>query len=152
MLSVLVHNIRSMHNVGAIFRTSDGAGVSHIYLTGYTPYPPRKEIAKTFLGAENFISWNHDTDPIPIIKRLKKEGTAIVLLEQLPNSIPHHQIANHFKKTDNILLIVGSEIGGINQDIINLADIAIEIPMHGQKENLNVSVAFGIAIYQISSL
>ena len=148
---VLVHNIRSMHNVGSIFRTSDGIGVSHIYLTGYTATPPRKEITKTAIGAEDFVSWSYDEDPLLIIAAAKQNGTKIVLLEQTPKSIDYKEFKQKHSEVDDILFIVGSELKGADQELIDTADITIDLPMRGQKESLNVSVAYGIALYEILS-
>lgn len=139
----LLHNIRSLHNVGSIFRTSDGAGVAKLYLTGYTGVPPRKDITKTALGADEFIPWEYYRDPIKLIKKLKEEGIQIVALERTKKSIDIQK----FKPKHSTCLIVGNEIDGVESELLKLADEVVEIPMHGQKESLNVSVAFGIAMY-----
>lgn len=142
---VIAHNIRSLHNVGSIFRTSDGAGVSKIYLTGYTGCPPRKEISKTAIGADEWIKWEHRKDPLPILKKLKKDGFQIIALEKNDISID----IKDFKSDDKVCLILGNEIDGVNDDLLEYADIVVEIPMRGKKISLNVSVAFGIAIYSL---
>lgn len=148
---VLVHDIRSTHNVGSIFRTSDAVGVSKIYLSGFSPTPvdkfnrPRKDIAKVSLGAEKTISWEYVEDPKNLIKKYKKAGFEIVGLEQTEDSIDYKK----FKTTKPVFFIVGSEVVGMDKKIISLCDKVIEIPMKGQKESLNVSVAFGVAIYRL---
>ena len=143
---VLAHNIRSLHNIGSFFRTSDGAGVSKIYLTGYCGCPPRKEITKTAIGAEEWIPWEHHKNPIPVIKKLKKEGVQIISLERNDKSVD----IKTFKPKYPACLIVGNEIDGVGDDLLNLSDAVVEIPMNGKKESLNVSVAFGIAVYNLN--
>lgn len=143
---VLAHNIRSMHNIGSIFRTSDGAGVSKIYLTGYSACPPRKEISKTALGAEEIISWEFYKEPLNLVKRLKKEGVQIIALERTEGG----KDLFNFKPKHPCLLVVGNEIEGVPAEILDLADKTVEIPMRGMKESLNVSVAFGIAVYGLT--
>jgi tRNA G18 (ribose-2'-O)-methylase SpoU len=139
-----------MHNVGSIFRTADAAGVSKIYLCGYTPAPldrfnrPVPDIAKVALGAEKSVPWEQ-REIVELITALKAEGVAVVAVEQAENSIPH----TDFKPKKNVALILGSEVGGISSEILKLCDTVIEIPMHGQKESLNVSVVAGIVLYQL---
>ncbi len=143
---VLLNNIRSLHNVGSIFRTSDGAGVKKVYLTGQTGYPPREEITKTAIGAEKVVPWEYYIDPIDAIKKLKKKGVQIVVLEQTEKSVDYKK----FKPKYPLCLVVGHEIDGVSDEILELCDSAIEIPMCGKKQSLNVSVAFGVAVYQIA--
>ncbi|PIZ72687.1 RNA methyltransferase [Candidatus Peregrinibacteria bacterium CG_4_10_14_0_2_um_filter_43_11] len=143
MITVLAHNIRSMHNIGSIFRTCDGAGISKLYLTGYTACPPRKEINKTALGADESVVWEYHKDPIKLVKKLKKEGLKIIALERTEGSID----ITTFKSKPPLCMIIGNEIDGVEPDLIKLSDAIVEIPMRGQKESLNVSVAFGIAAY-----
>lgn len=144
---VLLHDIRSMHNVGSIFRTADAAGISKIYLTGYTATPPRKEITKTALGADEFVIWEYHADPLALIQALKKQGMEIVALERTKES----QNIQAFKAEKPICLIVGNEIDGVGEAMLKKADAILEIPMNGKKESLNVSVAFGIAAYALST-
>jgi len=143
---VLAHNIRSMHNIGSIFRTSDGAGVTKIYLTGYSACPPRKEIAKTALGAEDYVDWEHHKDPVQLLKALKAKKVKIVALERTEGG----KNIFKFKPSYPLCLIVGNEIDGIPQELLDLCDKLLEIPMRGLKESLNVSVAFGIGIYALT--
>jgi tRNA G18 (ribose-2'-O)-methylase SpoU len=144
---VLLNNIRSLHNVGSIFRTSDGAGVKKIFLTGQTGYPPREEISKTALGAEECVPWEYYIDPVDCVKKLKKKGIRIVALEVAKNSIDYKK----YKPSYPICLVVGHEISGVSEDLLSFCDDVIEIPMRGKKESLNVSVAFGIGIYSLAS-
>ena len=148
MTSVLLNNIRSMHNVGSIFRTSDGAGIDHIYLCGYTPYPPRKEISKTALHADETMSWSYYLNSIELIKKLKKEGVEIVALELTEESIDYRK----FKPSKNTCLILGHETEGVDKETLSLVDKVIKLPMRGKKGSLNVSVAYGIAAYELTRL
>jgi len=142
---VLAHNIRSMHNIGSIFRTSDGAGVKKIYLTGYCACPPRKEITKTALGAEKAVPWEFYKDPVDIIKKLKKDGVQIIALERTKKSSNIQKIKPKYP----LCMIIGNEIDGVGEDLLKLSDKVVEIPMRGKKESLNVSVAFGVGVYAL---
>ena len=135
-----------MHNVGSIFRTSDGAGVSHVYLCGYTPYPPRKEISKTALNADETVEWSYHLSAVELIKKLKEEGVEIVALELTKESIDYRG----FKPTKKTCLILGHEIDGVENELLSLADKVVKLPMRGKKESLNVSVAYGIAVYELT--
>lgn len=143
---VLLDNIRSLYNVGSIFRTSDGARISRLYLTGFTPHPPRKEIEKTALGSTDTVPWEYYKDPLEIIYHLKKESIKICLLEHTTESKPYFTI---IKNDFPLCLVVGNELVGISKEIIEHADIAIDIPMFGLKQSLNVAVAYGIAIFEL---
>ncbi|MEI7792358.1 MAG: RNA methyltransferase [Candidatus Berkelbacteria bacterium] len=143
---LILDNIRSMENVGSIFRTCDAAGVSKLILTGITPRPPRKEIDKTALGAVDTVEWESEDNLQFLISDLKKEGFKIVALEQDSRSIPYTE----FLANDQpVALIIGSETEGVQKEILDACDEIIEIPMHGEKNSLNVSVAAGIALYKI---
>lgn len=149
-IQILLHNIRSTHNVGAIFRTADATGVSKIYLSGYTPAPidrfgrARPDISKASLGAEKTVDWESIDNVKELIKKLKKEGFEIIGLEQDKRSTDYRKLKNN-----NILLIVGNEVDGIEKEILELCDVIAEIPMMGKKESLNVSVATGIILYAL---
>lgn len=152
---VILDNIRSIHNVGSIFRTSDALNIEKIYLGGITPAPldrfhmPDKKLAKVALGAELIVPWLKVEKIIEVIDNLKKEGYVVCALEQHTRAI---SIFNNFVKTlnyDKLVLIVGSEVDGIKEYILSKADYILDIPMEGAKESLNVSVAFGIAAYQL---
>jgi len=151
-----MHNIRSAYNVGSVFRTADGAGVSKIFLTGYTPLPynfqkevyptvAQKMIAKTALGAEKTVSWEKAGNVAQLFGKLKKEGVMIIALEQAKTSV----CIDKFKPIFPCALILGNEVKGIDKKILKKTDAIVEIPMRGKKESLNVSVAAGIAIYSI---
>lgn len=146
-IRLLAHNIRSLWNVGSFFRTADAFGVEKIYLTGYTGQPPRKEITKTALGAEEFVPWEHHEDPVEVVRPLRKEGWQIVALEQVGGSVE----LGSFEPELNVLLIVGHELDGVPGSLLALADAIIEIPMQGKKESLNVSVALGVALAHVTS-
>lgn len=149
--SLILHNIRSVYNVGSIFRTADAAGVSKIYLTGYTPAPldrfgrPRKDIAKVALGAEKTVPWEHIFNIKPLLKKFKKEKMTIAGIEQSKNSVNYKT----FKPKNPTALILGNEVGGIEKNILKECDHILEIPMRGKKESLNVSVAAGVVLFRI---
>ena len=154
---VIAHNIRSCHNVGSIFRTCEGFGVDKIILSGYTPYPTHandsrlphlaekltKQIHKTALGAERLVPFEHV--PQLDIDALKKDGYEIVALEQATDSIS----LSTYKPPNKIALLIGEEVEGISAELLTKCDQTIEIPMRGQKESFNVSVAVGIALYEL---
>jgi 23S rRNA (guanosine2251-2'-O)-methyltransferase len=154
---VIAHNIRSLYNVGSIFRTADAFGVGKIYLTGYTGTPAnpvhKKKIGKVALGAEEWVKWEYSKSAQAVIRILKKQKFTVVGLE---NNIPvgaglaRPQSLDKFKPKFPLVLILGEEVSGINRSLIKFCDQLVEIPMLGKKESLNVSVAFGIAAYQIS--
>ncbi|MEK7107234.1 MAG: TrmH family RNA methyltransferase [Patescibacteria group bacterium] len=148
-IAVLLHNVRSTHNVGSIFRTSEAAGVEKIYLSGYTPTPrdrfgrARKDIAKTALGAEKIVPWERIASPAKIIKKLGMEGWTIVGAEQDKRAIDYRK----YKSRRPTLFIFGNEVKGIPKSVRDACGALIEIPMHGRKESLNVSVAAGIILF-----
>lgn len=158
-IHVYCDKIRSIHNVGSIFRTSEGFGfVEKIYLGGYTPTPAHPKMQKTALGAESVINWETIKQPVRLIKKLKQEGFQIVALEKLKaDKLKNLKFKNSNLKTTDIykfipkqkvLFIVGNEVDGVSKNILELLDVMIEIPMNGKvKESLNVSVAFGIGLY-----
>ena len=140
---VVLNNIRSLYNVGSIFRTADGAGVAKIYLCGITGSPPNNQISKTALGAEAEVPWAHHKEVIPLLKELKEEGYQLILLEQTDKSVSYAD----FSPEEKVCLILGHECEGVQDDIVPLCDQAIEIEMAGLKNSLNVSVAFGVIAY-----
>jgi len=144
---VVLDNIRSRENVGSIFRTADGAGVDKIYLCGITPTPPHEKISKTALGAETYISWEYHKRTADILKKLNKQRINIVALEQTKNSRNIFTMGAFAKAP--IVLVLGNEVRGLSSGILKLCDKKVYIPMLGRKESLNVSVAAGIALYQI---
>ena len=160
-LIVILHNIRSCYNVGAILRTAEGLGVSEVILSGYTPrvHDPKllphlrekldKEIHKTALGAENMVKISSVSDVKSEITKLKNDGYEILGLE---NNVENTILMNDLKIQEKVVLILGEEVSGIPEDLYGLIDKFVEIPMRGKKESLNVSVAAGIAIYDIMKL
>ncbi|NMB80486.1 MAG: RNA methyltransferase [Ignavibacteria bacterium] len=143
---VLLNSIRSSYNVGSIFRTSDGVMIEKLFLCGYTPTPEKKEVIKTALGSQNSVKWEYVKDAKEVINRLKNEGVKICSLELTDKSISYYNVS----KTDfPICLIVGNEISGVSQELIDLCDFSIEIPQFGIKQSLNVAVAYGIAIFDL---
>jgi tRNA G18 (ribose-2'-O)-methylase SpoU len=151
---LVLPNIRSVYNVGSIFRTADAAGIEKIYLVGVTPGPhdrfgrERTDIAKVALGAEKTVAWEHYKDLSAVIQDLRAQGYYIVALEQDPQSIDYKTVTLP-QSASNFAFIVGEETQGLSKDELKLADVIAEIPMHGDKESLNVSVATGIAIFRI---
>jgi tRNA G18 (ribose-2'-O)-methylase SpoU len=144
-LFVIAHNIRSLHNVGSIFRTSDSFGVDKIYLSGYTGTPPDPRLAKVALGAEQFVPWEQAKSLTVLIKKLKAAGVRIVALE---NNVNYKTtLLSKYRPKFPMALIMGEETKGHTKKILDLVDDIVEIPMHGQKESLNVSVACGVALY-----
>jgi len=156
---VVLHNIRSLHNVGSIFRTADAAGVKKIYLCGITPAPVdrfgeiRPQFAKVSLGAEKSVSWDASARSAraiaKLLKNLKQEGYKILAVEQSNKSIPYHKLQTTHYKLKSIVLVFGNEVKGLPPSILKKADKILEIPMHGGKESLNVSVAFGIVVFHL---
>lgn len=145
---VLAHNIRSLWNVGSLFRTADSFAIEKIYLTGYTAAPPRREISKTALGAEEYVPWEKAEDPAKVIATLKKQGFTIVALEQARGAVD----LNEYEPPSQVCLIVGHEVTGVPKELLKLCDAIVHIPMHGKKESLNVAVAAGIALHRLRSL
>jgi tRNA G18 (ribose-2'-O)-methylase SpoU len=145
----LMDNIRSLYNVGAIFRIADGARIEKLFLTGFTPHPPRKEIDKTALGATKTVPWEYKKNPLEIISILKSQNIKICVLEHVHPSIPYYTLS----PTDfPLCMVVGNEITGVSREIIDCADLGIEIPMFGMKQSLNAAVAFGIAIFECARI
>lgn len=148
-VTVLVDNVRSLYNVGSIFRTSDGAMVRQLLLTGFTPSPPRKEIEKTALGSTKTVKWEYFKDPLEPIRQLKEQRVKLCCLELTDKSVPYDSV----QPIDfPLCLVIGNEIVGVSSDIIQQCDLAIEIPMFGMKQSLNVAVAYGIAVFELARI
>lgn len=143
---LVIPNIRSGHNVGAMFRTADGAGVDKIYLTGYSPCPPHSQVDKVSLGAEKFVPWKYAKQTGPLLKKLKSFGYTIVGLEQTKKSVSIYDYKPRFP----LALVVGNEKTGITSNLLKYCDTVVHLPMRGKKNSLNVSVAAGIALYEMS--
>lgn len=146
-LSLILPNIRSCHNVGAMFRTADACGFSKLYLVGYTATPPKPQIDKVSLGAETWVPWEQHDDLQTLLLSLKDQGVRLVALEKTEKSV---DIATASLQKP-LALIVGNEVDGLSSEILALCDDMVHIPMHGRKKSLNVSVAAGIAMYTIKN-
>ena len=144
-ISILVEDVRSVYNVGSIFRTADSFGAETIYLTGITSFPPRDDLHKTALGAEESVAWEYDKNSVQLAKKIKKQGIQLALIEQTKESKNIFDIDIDFP----ICFIVGNEVEGVSEELAKLADIHLEIPMNGIKQSLNVSVATGIIGYEL---
>lgn len=153
---VLLNSIRSSYNVGSIFRTSDGAMIEKLILCGYTPHPPiaeqnkgNKDVLKTALGSTESVKWEYIKNPIDAIKELKSKGIKICALELTENSKNYFDSSlYHFP----LCLVIGNEITGVSQDILDICDFSIEIPQYGIKQSLNVAVAYGVAIFELRKI
>jgi 23S rRNA (guanosine2251-2'-O)-methyltransferase len=151
---VVIDNVRSLENVGSVFRTADAFAVDKIYICGISPTPasrvgePENEkLAKTALGAEKTVAWEYHKQTGRLLKKLKEQGVFVAALEQAPQSISLEK----FRPTFPLALVLGHEVKGVSPSALRLADAIVEIPIHGQKESLNVAVAFGIAGYEINN-
>lgn len=146
-LLAVLDNIRSLHNVGSMFRAADGAGVKKLWLCGITGYPPHPQITKTALDSQEHVSWAYGKDTPVVVEDIKKDGYEIVVLEQTDRSVPYME----FVARGPVCLVVGNEVDGISEAVLPFADHAIDIPMMGIKNSLNVAVAFGIGIFHLAS-
>ncbi|MEP0545358.1 MAG: RNA methyltransferase [Rhodothermales bacterium] len=143
-VDVVLDNIRSAYNVGSILRTADAAGVRHVYITGYTPPPDHHRVAKTALGAEHTVPWTHAPDPLALLDRLRADGVTLAALEQTDTPTDIGAIT---RAQFPLAFVLGNEVKGVQQAILDRCDLALEIPQYGAKHSLNVSVAFGIAAF-----
>jgi tRNA G18 (ribose-2'-O)-methylase SpoU len=146
-LIIILDDIRSLHNIGSVFRSSDAFLVEKIYLCGITAVPPNKEIHKTALGATETVTWEHAENVLDVIEKLKKENVAVYAIEQTENSIMLNDFQPELNK--KYALIFGNEVKGVNQKAINISDGVIEIPQLGSKHSLNISVTAGIVIWDL---
>jgi 23S rRNA (guanosine2251-2'-O)-methyltransferase len=153
---VVLNSIRSSYNVGSIFRTSDGAMIEKLYLSGYTPYPPgsdlgggNKDILKTSLGSTESVKWEYIKDPKEIILKLKIEGIKICALELTDSSKPYYEVT---KNDFPLCLVVGNEISGVPNEVLDLCNYSVEIPQFGIKQSLNVAVAYGVTIFKLREI
>lgn len=142
---VVLDNIRSLNNVGSVFRTSDAFLVSKLMLCGITATPPNNEIHKTALGAEDSVEWQYFESTIECVKILKSQGYKICCLEQVKNSVALQDF--EVEKNERYAIILGNEVNGVDQEVVDICDVCIEIPQCGTKHSLNVSVSGGIAIW-----
>ncbi len=157
-LEALLDNIRSAWNVGSIFRTADGLGVSKLYLCGFTPTPENESLRKTSLGAEETVAWEYSHNALKTAKKLKGEGYRLIALEQDPHAIPittfllEQSAAQSKGMPTKDVLILGNEVTGVDPDLLDLCDQIVHIPMRGRKRSFNVEVAFAIAAYSLAKV
>ena len=147
-LVVVLDNVRSMHNVGSVFRSSDAFLISGIRLCGYTPRPPHRDIQKTALGATETVDWQYFDTTLGAVEQLKLEGYLIFAVEQVEKSIPLQEFSSQF--AGKIAVIFGNEVSGIDAAVLERCDGCIEIPQFGMKHSLNISVAAGIVLWEIA--
>ena len=147
-ISIIVENVRSVYNVGSIFRSADGFGAEKIYLTGYTACPPRADLHKTALGAEDVVPWEYYENSCIIAKKLNNKGVNIALIEQTKMATSIFETNIKFP----ICFIMGNEVDGVSEELIKYANVHLEIPMRGIKQSLNVSVACGVIGYELSRI
>jgi 23S rRNA (guanosine2251-2'-O)-methyltransferase len=144
---IVMDNIRSMHNVGSVFRTADAFLLRGIYLCGYTPQPPHRDIHKTALGATETVEWKYAETTVEAVTRLKDDGYKVFAVEQVQDSIPLHQF--DMNQHAPVAVVFGNEVTGVEQEVIKLCDGCIEIPQLGMKHSLNISVAAGIVLWEL---
>ncbi|MCC6286893.1 MAG: RNA methyltransferase [Chitinophagaceae bacterium] len=149
----VLDNVRSMHNVGSVFRTADAFLIEGVYLCGYTPKPPHRDIQKTALGATETVRWEYYNTTAEVVQKLKASGYLIWAIEQVEGSIALHKISTH-QLPDNgngkIAVIFGNEVSGVDAEVLKLCDGSIEIPQMGMKHSLNISVAAGIVLWELT--
>lgn len=148
-VTALIEDVRSLWNVGSIFRTADGAGISGIYLTGITGCPPRNEIKKVSLGAEDTVRWQYHWNTLCVLRQLKAAGVFLLGLERTSGSVPLNEFVSTRSTAQRLCIIVGNEVTGLSQETLSVCDVICDLPMRGSKESLNVAVAFGIAAYSL---
>jgi len=146
-LIVVLDNIRSLNNIGSVFRTSDAFLVEKIYLCGITATPPHKDIHKTALGATDSVDWEYSTDTISVVEKLKKENVEILSIEQAENATMLDDF--EVETIKKYAIIFGNEVKGVDQEIVSVSDDVIEIPQHGTKHSLNISVSAGVVIWEM---
>ncbi len=144
-VAILLEKIRSIHNVGAFFRTADGAGVEKLFLCGWTAAPPRDEITKVALGAEEAVPWEKIEDPVEAAKMIKQKGYKLIAVEQTNGCKDLYQ----YELPMPCCLVFGNEVDGISEELLAHCDGAVEVPMHGTKESLNVSVCAGAVLFEV---
>ena len=147
-LVVVLDNVRSMHNVGSVFRTADAFLINGIWLCGYTPRPPHRDIHKTALGATETVSWQYAEKTAAAVQSLKNDGYKIFAVEQVEKSIPLHEFS--LENPGKMAVVFGNEVTGIDAEVLKLCDGSIEIPQFGMKHSLNISVAAGIVLWELT--
>lgn len=144
---IIAHNIRSLHNVGAIFRSADAFAIEKVYLTGFTGQPPRKEIAKVALGSDHRVIWEWKEEVLPLLNQLKSDGFQLIALDNIDRSVNIQTVETE----KPMVLILGNEVEGLEKEVLDMCDQIVMITMPGAKQSLNVSVAAGIAMFALGS-
>ena len=144
---IVMDNIRSMHNVGSVFRTADAFLMQGIYLCGYTPQPPHRDINKTALGATETVAWKYFATTLEAVQSLRDEGYTLYAVEQVENSLPLNEVK--VAKQERLALVFGNEVSGVDAAVLALCQGSIEIPQMGMKHSLNISVAAGIVLWEL---
>lgn len=145
-VAVVVDNVRSIYNVGSIFRTSDAARIEHLHLTGITGTPEHRRLRKSSLGAERTVPWTHHEEPKPLLQSLRADGYTLAVLELTDEPTPASEVTlEHFP----LALVLGNELQGVSEELVEMADLAFEIDQYGSKQSLNVAVAYGIAVFDL---
>lgn len=144
-VSILLDNVRSLYNVGAFFRTADGAGAARLFLTGITGRPPKRAISKTALGAEDAVGWEHAWDPMPLLQRLRDEGAELAAVETSMRAVDLFDWKPRFP----VCVIFGHEVDGVRAELSEACDTHVRIPMLGAKHSLNVATAGGVVLYEL---
>lgn len=150
---VVLDNVRSAHNVGSVFRTSDSFKVDKVFLCGICPVPPSAEIHKSGLGAEDSVGWEHCEDTMVVVERLRDEGYTIVSVEQTVNSVKLDRFrpyATQESAEGTYALIFGNEVDGVSQEVVDASDFSLEIPQFGMKHSLNISVSAGVVLWHLT--
>lgn len=149
-LTVVLDNVRSFHNVGAVFRTADAYRVERIVLCGMTAQPPAPEIHKTALGAEDAVAWTYESDTLEAVRKLKNEGYKVFAIEQAHGSTPLQNLGSVVREGEKFAVVFGHEVKGVQQEVVDAADGCLELPQFGTKHSLNVSVTAGIVIWEFA--
>ena len=146
---IILDNVRSLNNIGSVFRTADAFLVQKIYLCGITATPPHKDIRKTALGATESVDWEYRKDTLELIDELKQSGVKIISVEQAENAV----MLNNYevKDEETVALIFGNEVKGVSQEVVTASDVILEIPQFGTKHSLNISVSTGVVVWDIWS-
>lgn len=148
-LIIVLDNVRSLNNIGSVFRTSDAFLIEKIYLCGITANPPHKDIHKTALGSTDTVSWEYAKDTLEVIEKLQSQGVIVAAIEQAENAT----MLNDFKpqKNQKYAIVFGNEVKGVDQEVVNASDITLEIPQFGTKHSLNISVSCGVVVWDVFS-
>lgn len=146
---IILDNIRSLNNIGSVFRTSDAFLIEKIYLCGITAKPPHKDIHRTALGATDSVAWEHRENTLELVKELQENGVKVAAIEQAENAIMLHNFTP--EKSTTYALVFGNEVKGVQQEVVSASDYVIEIPQFGTKHSLNISVSAGVVIWDVFS-